>query len=184
MGLCRKNADKIQLDIKDRVMAMETLLRLNKIYKGRISANAGPLAEAKMWIMMERSRRESKKLEGRGCLVGCGGVLNKMAVRADGVMVPCSQLSHIELGRVNRDSLKDVWQNHAELMKLRGRRNIPLREFEFCGDCYYIDYCTGNCPALSYTITGEVYHPSPDACLKRFLDSGGRLPSEELLGIC
>ena len=42
-------------------------------------------------------------------------------------------------------------------------------------------YCTGNCPALAYTILGKENHPSPDACLKRFLDGGGVLPDESLL---
>ena len=40
-------------------------------------------------------------------------------------------------------------------------------------------YCTGNCPALAYTLTGEVNHPSPDACLRRFLEEGGQIPAQE-----
>jgi hypothetical protein len=35
--------------------------------------------------------------------------------------------------------------------------------------------CTGNCPASSYTRTGEVFAPSPDGCLKLFLKNGGRI---------
>ena len=30
-------------------------------------------------------------------------------------------------------------------------------------------------PGLAYTLTGKVDHPSPDACLRRFLDEGGSL---------
>ena len=105
--------------------------------------------------------------------------MSKLAVRADGVMVPCAQMSHMMLGRINRDDLQEVWQGHPELLRLRERRNIPLSDFEFCRGCDYINYCTGNCPALAYTILGDVNHPSPDACLKRFLEAGGRLPKEE-----
>jgi SynChlorMet cassette radical SAM/SPASM protein ScmE len=107
--------------------------------------------------------------------------MSSIAVRADGVMVPCIQLSHMALGRINRDDLQDVWQRHPELKRLRERRKISLIDFEFCQGCRYINYCTGSCPALAYTNFGDENHPSPDACVKRFLEAGGRLPDENLL---
>jgi SynChlorMet cassette radical SAM/SPASM protein ScmE len=134
----------------------------------------------KSWLEMERARQEGKdRLPGRGYLTGCGGFMSKIAVRADGVMVPCCQIPHIELGLINKDDLKEVWQNHPELKRLRERGDIPLNDFEFCRGCDYINYCTGSCPALAYTILGKENHPSPDACLKRFLEEGGRLPEIE-----
>jgi len=182
MGLCRQNADILQLTAEERTLAMEVLLQLQKKYDGRIGATAGPLAEGKIWLEMERARREGREsLPGRGFLTACGGPLTKIAVRADGIMVPCIQMSHVELGRINKDSLEEIWNHHPELERLRERRNIPLSEFEFCRDCDYVNYCTGNCPALAYTILGEENHPSPDACLRRFLESGGKLPDERLL---
>jgi len=182
MGLCRQNAEQVQLTAEERSLAMETLLRLRKKYGGRISAAAGPLAEGENWIMMEQARRDGKDSIPRGgYLTGCGGMMSKIAVRADGVMVPCNQISHIELGRINRDDLQEVWQNHPELKRMRERDKIPLSDFEFCQGCDYINYCTGNCPALAYTILGRDDHPSPDACLRRFLEAGGRLPDESLL---
>ena len=70
---------------------METLLRLTRKYSGRISAQAGPLAEARGWLEMIRARKEGvEQLPNRGFLTGCGGFMTKMAVRADGVMVPCN----------------------------------------------------------------------------------------------
>jgi len=178
MGLCRQNAEQVQLTVEERSIAMESLLNLNKRYNGRISANAGPLAEARQWLIMEKARSGGQEsIPGRGRLTACGCVFNKLAVRADGVIVPCIQLSHFELGRINKDKLDEVWQRHDEMNDLRDRRLISLKDFEFCKDCEYINYCTGNCPALAYTLVGDVNHPSPDACLKRFLDAGGRLPS-------
>ena len=177
MGLCRQNAEQVQLTAEERTLAMETLLRLTKKYNGRISATAGPLAEGRDWLEMEKSLREGKEsINGRGYLSSCNGPMNTLAVRADGVMVPCGQMSHIELGRIDIDDLQEVWQEHPELKKLRERHDIPLSNFEFCRGCEYINYCTGNCPALAYTILGKENHPSPDACLKRFLEAGGRLP--------
>ena|SRR3990167_6555585 len=54
---------------------------------------------------------------------------------ADGVIVPCIQLSHIELGRINKDALYEVWHKHLELENLRARRSISLSDFEFCNGC-------------------------------------------------
>jgi SynChlorMet cassette radical SAM/SPASM protein ScmE len=182
MGLCRQNAEQVQLTAEERSLAMETLLKLEIKNNGRISASAGPLAEGRDWLEMERKRREGQyPIDGRGYLSGCNGPMNTLAVRADGVMVPCGQMSHIELGRINRDDLQEVWQGHPELKRLRERHKIPLSNFEFCESCDYMNYCTGNCPALAYTILGIENHPSPDACLKRFLEAGGRLPDESLL---
>jgi len=177
MGLCRQNVDQVGLSVEDRTLAMETLLKLNRKYHNRISAQAGPLAEATMWTEMEQARQKgANSIPMRGSLTACGCVTDKIAVRSDGTIVPCTMLSHIELGRINRDDLEEIWQNHPEMKKMRERRNIPLTDFEFCRGCQYINYCTGNCPGLAYTITGQVNHPSPDACLKRFLEDGGKLP--------
>ena len=177
LGLCRQNTEQVQLTVEERSLAMETLLKLERKYNGRISATAGPLAEGRNWLEMEKGRQEGKETNsGCGYLSGCNGPMNTLSVRADGVMVPCGLMSHIEVGRINTDNLQEVWQEHPELKRLRERHNIPLRDFEFCQGCDYIPYCTGNCPALAYTILGKENHPSPDACLKRFLEEGGRLP--------
>jgi SynChlorMet cassette radical SAM/SPASM protein ScmE len=156
---------------------MDTLIKLNKRYDDRITAQAGPLAEAARWTEMEQARGNGQKsIALGGSLTACGCIMDKIAVRADGVIVPCIMLSHIELGRINTDDLKQTWQHNPEMQKIRDRRRIPLSDFEFCQGCEYTKYCTGNCPGLAYTITGEVNHPSPDACLKQFLEDGGRLP--------
>jgi len=181
MGLCRKNKEVVSLEAEERSLAMKKLLDLNRRYNNRIGGMAGPLAEARNWAGMERSRRENREsIPGRGYLTGCRGPMKTIGVRADGIIVPCTQLCNIELGRINKDDLKEIWQSHPELEKMRGRYAIPLSKFEFCRDCSYMHYCTGNCPALAYTMLGDPYHPSPDACLKRFLEAGGRLPNEEL----
>jgi SynChlorMet cassette radical SAM/SPASM protein ScmE len=177
MGLCRRNAELVQLSAKDRSLAMKILLKLAKKYNGRITATAGPLAEAQHWLEIMQARAEGKEsTHGGGFLTGCGGACSKLAVRPDGVIIPCVQLSHMELGRMNRDDLKEIWQHHPELTKLRERGSIPLKQFEYCRDCDYIQYCTGNCPALAYTLTGDAYQPSPDACFRRFIEEGGSLP--------
>jgi len=179
MGLCLGDTGRIQLTVEEQTLAMEKMLTLTRKYEGRIDAQAGPLAQARDWRMMEQARREGRdSIPGRGYLTGCGGPMSQLAVRADGVFVPCCQIPHADMGRINRDSLKEVWQNHPELKKLRERNLIPLHSFEFCRGCEYLNYCTGSCPALAYNVMEDLYHPSPSDCFRRFLEEGGRLPSE------
>ncbi|HMK36594.1 MAG TPA: SynChlorMet cassette radical SAM/SPASM protein ScmE [Desulfomonilaceae bacterium] len=178
LGLCRKNAAQVQLTAQERSLAMKSLLELSRKYGGRIAAQAGPLAEAREWLRIERSCEDGTEPDpDRGFLTGCGGPMTKMGIRADGIMVACSQLPDLALGRINGDDLKDVWLNHPELNRFRNRREIPLDAFAFCRGCPYIRHCTGNCPALAYTMLHDAWHPSPDACLRNFLVSGGTLPT-------
>ena len=174
LGSCRRNADEMMLTTADRQGAMDTLTRLNEKYHGRINAAAGPLAEAYMWRRMEEARFAGAPEPGNsGRLTACGCPFSRIAVRADGAIVPCSMLPHLALGYINRDSLAEIWRTDSTLARLRGRRAIPLNSFEFCAGCEYQPYCTGNCPAIAYSLTGKLDHPSPDACLRRFLAAGG-----------
>jgi len=176
MGTCRVNADDLLLNIEERQEAMTTLLRLAARYNGRISALAGPLADGQMWRRMEEAReKNAPAFHNGGRLTACGCPSNKITVRADGVIVPCSMLAHMELGRINRDSFVEIWQNSPALNQLRRRPAIPLSGFDFCAGCPYIPYCTGNCPGLAFALTGKVDHPSPDACLRNFLAGGGAI---------
>jgi SynChlorMet cassette radical SAM/SPASM protein ScmE len=170
------NAEGVLLNIQERKVAMATLLRLAEKYPDRISANAGPLAEGRAWLRMEDARAHgAQAFPNGGRLTACGCTSKKIAVRADGAIVPCIMLAHMKLGHINEDPLLDVWQHSLALNQLRRRHTIPLTGFEFCAGCSYIPYCTGNCPGLAYTLTGTVDHPSPDACLRRFLEEGGAI---------
>ena len=66
LGLCRRNAEQVQLTAGERSLAMDTLLRLNDKYKGRISAQAGPLAEARGWLKMEDARKTGSRVSPTG----------------------------------------------------------------------------------------------------------------------
>jgi len=183
LGSCRYNANSVTLTIEQRQEAMQTLLRLTERYNGRISATAGPLAEARIWHQMEEARAQAAPpMVNRGHLTGCGCHWNKIAVRSDGAIVTCTMLAHAVLGWVNQDSLEEIWQRSPELSGMRQRHLIPLSSFDSCSDCPYIGYCTGNCPGLAYTLSGQIHHPSPDACLRRFLAEGGTIPGLHIQG--
>ena len=127
MGLCRENKNNVQLTSEEYLEAMFKLLELNKKYDSKISAAAGPLASIRTWKEMEDAKqREKNAFSDCGYLRSCDSIFSKIAILADGTIVPCSQLSHIKLGTINKDSLQDIWLNHSELRRLRERRNIPL----------------------------------------------------------
>jgi SynChlorMet cassette radical SAM/SPASM protein ScmE len=177
LGTCRARAGDMLLTVAQRQQAMEALFKLSDRYPGRISASAGPLAEARMWTEMEDARASGAAPDdGRGSLSGCGCPSSRVAVRVDGAFVPCLLLPHMHLGWMNRDRLTDVWNSAPALEALRRRSEIRLASFSFCRGCPYVERCTGNCPALSYVLTGQVDHPSPDACLRRYLRAGGSFP--------
>ena len=177
-GSCCRAADQILLDRESREKAMAILDGLSVKYPGRLQAAAGPLAEVRAWrAMINAAAGGEAHVEGGGRLTGCGCTFNNLAVRADGSYVPCSMLPTLVLGRINRDALEQVWQDSPVLVSMRARGQIELSEFEYCGGCSFVSACTGNCPALAYRLTGQVDHPSPDACLRRFLESGGSVPT-------
>ncbi len=176
IGTCRSNADDVLLATSDREYVMSELLEMKTVYGDRIRANAGPLADALMWRRMESARVQgAPAFRNGGRLTACGCVQSKISVSPDGSINPCNQLSHINMGRINRESLSEVWNSHPELMAMRNRANIPLDTFKFCQDCDYIPYCTGNCPSRAYEYFGTILHPSPDACLRTYLQEGGRI---------
>jgi len=176
IGACRKNAGEVLLTNEDRQIAMHDLLNLSQKYPGRIAASAGPLYEAEYWRKMEAARlNRDPAFPNCGHLTACGCPFSEISVRADGIIIPCSMLAHMVLGRINQDSLQDVWLNNPELNQLRRRRKIPLNELDFCRGCNYMQYCTGNCPGTAFNLTGDTNSPSPDACLRKFLAEGGNL---------
>lgn len=176
-GLCRYNSQSLQLSFAERSEAMHRLAVLYNKYPGRITAMAGPLAELRMWLRMQRDKENGVVSCGEtGKFLGCGGIFNTLAVRADGIMVPCILLSHIELGRINKNSFRKIWQAHPELQRLRNMRKLSLEQFEFCKGCEYILYCSGSCPAISYNEIGKEVYPSLETCLRYYLENGGQLP--------
>jgi SynChlorMet cassette radical SAM/SPASM protein ScmE len=174
LGACRTAAAALLLSTGQRQEAMQTLLRLSKKYPGRITATAGPLVDARFWGRMEKARsKSSPPFPNGGRLTGCKCSFENIAVRSDGSYIPCTLLPHLTLGSIYDDRLNELWVGNERLNTLRDRSRISLSDCEFCSGCGYIPYCTGNCPAIAYGLTGKIDHPGPDACLRDFLADGG-----------
>ena len=133
LGSCRLHADEIQLTTADRQLAMETLLRLAEQYPGRIQAQAGPLAEGRMWREMEQARVERREtMPGRGTLTGCGCPNSKIAIpRGWRGLRPATCWRTWNWGASTRIRWRRSGQQHPALVGLRTRHRIPLSQFEF-----------------------------------------------------
>jgi len=170
IGLGKKNYKELQLNIEEYSFVLKAFLELNKIYKNKITAKSGPLALLAFWSLIKNVKKDKLNIKG-GYLLGCNAVFSSLAVRSDGVIVPCNLLSHIELGNIE-DDLQKIWKENSKLNELRNRRNIKLTCFEYCRDCIYINYCTGGCPALSYANFYNINKPDTRNCLRYLLEQG------------
>ena len=168
LGSNAKYDEEMFLSPSQHLRAMQSLADLDNKYPGRIEADAGPLANWKMFNDMRQASASGKPIKDRGHLVGCGCIFNRIAVRADGAYVPCVMLPQLVLGFIGVDRLSDVWQETKVLNGLRERTVIALDTFEECQGCDYQLSCTGNCAGVALSLLGEVNRPSPDACLRKF----------------
>jgi SynChlorMet cassette radical SAM/SPASM protein ScmE len=169
LGSAGKYGEGVLLTPLERLRAMHILVELERNYPGRVQASAGPLAEWRMFHAMEQARRDNLAIPGRGRLVGCGCIFERLAVRADGRYVPCVMLPTVTLGEIGIDPLADVWRQAEALQALRHRRGVVLAGFDECRDCPWVASCTGSCPGMAQALTGEFNRPCPQSCLKRFV---------------
>lgn len=171
MGAGCGNQDEIVLSPAQQLKAMRALSVLAKRYDGRITAMAGPLANRQIYKEMELARATGKNPTTRqmGYLTGCGCVFNKLAVHHDGMITPCNMLPNLELGRINIDSIKAIWNTHPTLKALKERGRIPMSEVSGCEGCEWAPFCTGSCPGLAHEMTGDFNRANPHDCFRRFL---------------
>ncbi len=182
MGAGCENQKAIVLTPLQQVAAMKSLARLEKEYNGRITASAGPLAKWRMYQEMERARATGEMAVRwkMGYLTACGCMYNKLSVHHDGLITPCNILARQVMGRINRDSLTEIWKTHPVLQALKDRRQIPMTAVPGCEDCEWASYCNGSCPGLACEMTGEVNRANPHDCYRRFLQETGGIEFNEL----
>ena len=154
LGSNAKYVEELFLSPSQRLRAMQVLADLDARYPGRIAASAGPLAEWQMFREMRQAHQSDQPIPGRGHLVGCGCIFDRLAVRADGAYIPCVMLPQLVLGWIGESPLADVWRDAEILNGLRERTRVALESFEECRGCDYWLSCTGNCAGERLVIAG------------------------------
>ena len=165
-GATDRNGE-ITLSFDQRQKASNILQQLSKKYHGRIDASAGPLAYARQCelIQMKMASGETS-IPGRGNLSSCGGVFSKISILHDGTIVPCHNLSLLDMGKIGEQDFQYLWQHNEVINTVRRRSWIPLNTIETCRDCAYIGFCTGGCPAGAVYSIGDLNSRNPMDCYR------------------
>ena len=84
-------------------------------------------------------------------LGGCSAGINSCMIDENGNLIPCMYLREVKLGNIEKQSLKNLWNNDL-FKRLRNRDNLEGK----CSLCKYIKVC-GGCRAESYYKTGNLF---------------------------
>lgn len=171
MGAGCANQPDISLTPQQQVQAMYALAGLAEKFQGRVMAMAGPLAKWRSYHEMEHAKETGVKPSGwrMGYLTACGCTYTKLSVHHDGVITPCNMLAKLGMGKINVDSLSDLWLNHTILRELKDRRKIPMNQVAGCEGCEWTSFCNGSCPGLAFEMTGSFNLANPHDCYRDFL---------------
>lgn len=175
LGAGCSNATSIALSIGQQVKAIKSLKYLEKKYGGRVTAQAGPLAKWHGYNLMEKAKESGYKNTKykMGRLSACGCVNNKLAIHNDGKISPCNMLPDFEMGKINNDSIKEIWKNHPLLKEMRERSRVQMKDLAECGQCDWSPYCNGGCPAFPASLSGDLHRPNMHDCYRVFLQASG-----------
>jgi SynChlorMet cassette radical SAM/SPASM protein ScmF len=95
---------------------------------------------------------------GDGCRV-CS-IFGILGVLADGSYALCGigeTVPELVFGHARTDRLADVWTRNPVLQEIRG--GLPKKLTGICADCLMKNVCLGNCIAMNYYETGNLWTP-------------------------
>ena len=112
---------------------------------------------------------------------GCGGGILAIGIESNGDIKGCSAMASegFVAGNVRTHSLRDLWENAAELKLSRCFTRDKL--WGYCKDCYYGDVCKAGCIWTANTILGR-YGNNP-YCHHRALEFLARGERERLVRV-
>ena len=96
----------------------------------------------------------------------CGAGFNDLCVTVNGDVYPCAGWQSFVVGNVFKKSLKDIWNNSPELIRLR---KIRKRDFPKCMTCEARDFCA-MCLVRNYNESnGDMFKINKHFCDVAFL---------------
>jgi SynChlorMet cassette radical SAM/SPASM protein ScmF len=107
------------------------------------------------------------------------GIFNILGILGDGRISICgigSTTNTLVLGRIGKDRIKDIWENHAVLKQIR--EGVPKKMEGICGRCMLKSYCLGKCRAEAYYDKGSLLAP---LSFCRAADEEGLFPQSRLV---
>lgn len=129
---------------------------------------------------------ESKSYHLRPAELGCGTYRNsipvcrgnrgRIAITAEGEVVPCNQMSgyyakyRMSLGNVKKDGLQALLKNSDYLTTVTTTVGELFDVNKKCGACKWRRICLGGCRAIALAFTGDTLGSDPAKCA--FFDKG------------
>ena len=90
----------------------------------------------------------------------CGACVDSVCLDATGNYYPCPAFAGVTLGNCYKHSLKWVWNESPETLRLR---NVRGRDFPKCAKCDDRDYCS-ICMCRNFNETGNIFNPAEHFC--------------------
>ncbi|MHB8927849.1 MAG: PqqD family peptide modification chaperone [Bacillota bacterium] len=90
----------------------------------------------------------------------CGVAVRSIAIRADGMVIPCPAMAEVPLGDAKAD-FRAIWESSGVLQRLR---RADLKGFPVCGRCGMRALCGAGCRANAFHLTGSVTGPDYRRC--------------------
>lgn len=84
-------------------------------------------------------------------------ILNIIGILADGGISLCGigqTETDLVMGNIIKDDIRNVWQNHHQLKRLR--KELPENLEGICSQCIFKFRCLGACRASAYSLTGNL----------------------------
>ncbi len=104
----------------------------------------------KMSIFKKRESQEKEKPRDYPRIRYCSAGTDHLAVRPDGMIIPCAALWDFTLGSIRKNSIKKIW-NSSKLEIFRKPQNRSVESIKECFNCNLKYYCDGLCRAYSWT---------------------------------
>lgn len=90
----------------------------------------------------------------------CGACVDSVCLDATGNYYPCPAFAGVTLGNCYKHSLRWVWNDSPETLRLRAVRG---KDFPQCVKCEDRDYCS-ICMCRNYNETGNIFEPAEHFC--------------------
>ena len=112
---------------------------------------------------IEKFKSMKRKKGQRTANVGlCGAGRSAVAIRSDGMVLPCSAFWELSAGSIREKSFREIWEHSPVLEKFRKLDDHSLDSIPECSKCEYKYFCNGNCRAAAYYNTGSITGFCPD----------------------
>ena len=95
-----------------------------------------------------------------GDLPMCGIGIDSICLNADGNYYPCSGFQDYPLGNCYEQTLKEVWENSPQILRLRRMRKKDVPKCLSCSDRMFC----ATCPVRNFNETGDMLSPAQHFC--------------------